>query len=81
MVKALDIFIRHLINMSFEGIFSFCGDFSDLETVISVKNFFVSFGCSNLNVKNIKNLINNDFRGFFLLIILLLISKNYLIYF
>lgn len=43
-----------------------CGYFSDLDTVLSLKNFFVGIGCSNFNyVDNLD--MGCDFRFSFLL--------------
>lgn len=43
-----------------------CGYFSDLETVLSVKNFFACVGCSNFNYVDNLNM-GADFRFSFLL--------------
>ena len=61
-----NLFFDVLLNYSFKFLESFCGPFSDLDTVSTLKFFFNSFGSSNLNYfDNLKT--NFDFRFLFLL--------------
>lgn len=62
----MDIFfdILKFFNTSFLDIF--CGPFLDLESLVVIKNFFNSLGCSNLNYQDNFNM-TFDFRFSFLL--------------
>ncbi len=64
--SALNLFTYFLTNNFVEHLEVLCGFFVDLETVLSLKIFFTSFGCSNFNyVDNVDT--SFDFRFSFLL--------------
>lgn len=63
---AFNLFVSFLVNESLLHIEAFCGYFTDLETVLSLKDFFTGFGCSNINYIDNVNM-SYDFRFTYLL--------------
>jgi NADH dehydrogenase/NADH:ubiquinone oxidoreductase subunit G len=65
--NAINIYLKYLNIFKFKYIQLICGPFVELELVISLKGFFNSIGCSNLNYFENNSRNNFDFRCLFFL--------------
>lgn len=61
------LIINTLFCGNFQFIEAFCGPYCDLASVISIKNFFNSIGCSNIGYYPLSQVNCVDFRSMFLL--------------